>query len=61
MFSTMVPFWTLTNWMALILLHDRRGTTLKQTLRMSNRDVLVRLLQNQASRAEQESATTSGR
>ncbi len=30
-----------------------RGTMTEQALRMSNRDVLVRLLQNQASRAEQ--------
>lgn len=35
-------------------LTDRRGTMTQHVLRMSNRDVLVRLLQNQASRAEQE-------
>jgi regulator of sirC expression with transglutaminase-like and TPR domain len=36
------------------LLNDRRSTMTQHVLRMSNRDVLVRLLQNQASRAEQE-------
>ena len=35
-------------------LNDRRSTLTQQVRRMSNRDVLVRLLQNQASRAEQE-------
>ena len=35
-------------------LNDRLGMMTQQALRMSNRDVLVRLLQNQASRAEHE-------
>ena len=35
-------------------LNDRPGMMTQQVLRMSNRDVLLRLLQNQASRAEQE-------